>query len=560
MRKCTTYYKKPKFSDILSIPSNPEDLFTLLYPIGSGGFGKVYKALHKTSQQLYAIKIIDYTKGNYNDNNIINMNYKSIQQETSVMRLANESNYIVKYYGSYYSRLSNTIWIILEYCSSGSALDLMLSMERTFSEIEVATIMEMVLKGLIYIHKKNLIHRDIKGANIMLSKDGYAKLGDFGVGIQLDDQEYRNSKKGSPYWMSPQVILNNNYDMKTDIWSLGITCLELVEGEPPHGDMMPEQVMEVIAKSPPKASDIIDVKEHTKCFINFVNLCLETNPKKRPSAEELIKHQFITKFSQGKEYLKQLIEEHINDVEKFRIDKEEYMNKKEEQKSSEIEIELSPESKEPILDSIFQNNLGSNYNKLTQFSSNDNIYKDQSINSNIEKEINNNILDEKPIVNNVNYLIKSFNNERIQNKNILVISNNINYNNLNEYTFKKNNKENKFVFNKDIYNNRNKKKLGGFTKKKLFTNAINRTMEDNENINDSSEEDEKIYSIKKSKIINNFSKDRIFSKKNNKIPHLNLINIYSNKNRNKSSDLNTNDSPINNVLESIFKKHTKYFE
>ena len=142
-----------EFCDILSIPSNPEDLFTLLNPIGHGAFGSVYKAIHNSTNKVYAIKIIDYSK----DINLSSYNYLCVQQETALMKLVNKSNYIVKYYGSYYSRKSNNLWLILEYCSSGSAIDLMLSMERTFSEVEIATIMEMVLEGLVLIHSKNLI-------------------------------------------------------------------------------------------------------------------------------------------------------------------------------------------------------------------------------------------------------------------------------------------------------------------------------------------------------------------------------------------------------------------
>ena len=299
--------KQPKFYDILSIPSTPEELFTIQYPIGHGAFGTVYKAVHNSTNKIYAIKIIDYSKDNNKDNNnIINYNYNSVQQETSLMRKVNKSDYIVKYYGSYFSRKTNTIWLILEYCSSGSAIDLMLSMDRTFSEVEVATIMEMILKGLILMHNENLIHRDIKGANILISEDGYAKLGDFGVGATLNDEKYRLSKKGSPYWMSPQVASSIKYDFKTDIWSLGITCLELVEGEPPFADLNPDEVMLKIANNPPKAEDIIDPKEHTDEFIDFVNLCLELNPNKRPSADILIKHPFIVKLSKKEEFLKQL--------------------------------------------------------------------------------------------------------------------------------------------------------------------------------------------------------------------------------------------------------------
>ena len=316
------------FCDILSIPSNPEDLFTLQYPIGHGAFGSVYKAVHNSTNKIYAIKIIDYSKDNNKENNnIISYNYSSVQQETAIMKLVNQSNFIVKYYGSYFSRKSNTLWLILEYCSSGSAIDLMLSMDRTFSEVEVATIMEMVLQGLIIIHNKNLIHRDIKGANILLSEDGYAKLGDFGVGAQLLTEKYRKSKKGSPYWMSPQVASNLKYDFKTDIWSLGITCIELIEGEPPFSELKPKSVMEKMSKNPPKPSEFVDFNEHTDEFRSFIEHCLEIDPNKRYTAEELLKHEFITKFSKGRKYMINLIKEHAADVEKFRFESEEEYQK-----------------------------------------------------------------------------------------------------------------------------------------------------------------------------------------------------------------------------------------
>jgi len=277
--------------------------------------------MHNSTYKIFAIKIIDYTKDCISNKKNISFNYQSIQQETSVMRLVQKSDYIVKYYGSYYSRKSNTVWLILEYCVCGSAIDLMLAMDRTLSEIEVSTIIEMILKGLIYIHSINLIY--VKGSNILLSEDGLAKLGDFGVGVQLTDEEYRTSKKGSPYWMSPQVVLNEKYDTKTDIWSLGITCVELVEGEPLNGDLKPKKVMEKIACTPPRVEDIIDVNEHTDEFIDFVTLCLEIDPDKRPTASQLIKHPFITKFAKGKEYLANLIKNNINYVEQYKMEEEE---------------------------------------------------------------------------------------------------------------------------------------------------------------------------------------------------------------------------------------------
>ena len=584
MKKCkTNKNNNTKFYDILSIPSNPEDLFTLSNLIGNGGFGKVFKAIHNTSKEVYAIKIIDYTKGNNNDKSNISFNYKSIQQETSLMRLVNKSDYILKYYGSYYSRETNTIWLILEYCAAGSAVDLMLSMGRTLSEVEVSTIMEMVLKGLIYIHKLNLIHRDIKGANIMLSEDGYAKLGDFGIGIQMTDDEYRTSKKGSPHWMSPQVILNKNYDTKTDIWSLGITCLELVEGEPPFADLNPDEVMEKIANNPPKAEDIIDPKEHTDEFIDFVNLCLEINPKKRPTADVLIKHPFIVKLSKKKEYLKQLINEHIEEVEQFRKDKEEYLNSKEnieneiinDNNNSEEHIYIKNYS---VGNEIQINNGGINlkdigYTKNNNKKDNNNIisFYDNDNDIEINNEDNNN--QSLYQINNDDSL-----NERKKNISALSQANNLNKS---DYIFNRknsneknniNDKNEKFFINsnseKKLFNNeRNINKKISNSNKLIYSNSLNSNggkieMKD-EDINDSSDEEE-IRPINKFNINVSFEKKiKKEQKKNINIPPLNfkkLINeLKKNSIKEENSELNTHDSPTHESSFSLFKTHGKYF-
>ena len=404
------------FCDILSIPSNPEDLFELLYPIGQGAFGSVFKAIHISTNKIYAIKIIDYSKNNNSENNnIINYNYQSIQQETSLMKLVNESNYVVKYYGSYFSRKSNTLWLILEYCASGSVIDLMLSMNRTFSEIEVATIIEMVLKGLMDIHKKNLIHRDIKGANILLSEDGTAKIADFGVGVHLTNEKNRKSKKGSPYWMSPQVALNCDYDSKTDIWSLGITCIEMIEGEPPNSQLKPRCVIEKIGRNPPKAGELISSDFHTDEFIDFVKNCLEINPNKRPSAKELLNHRFIVKYSKGKKYLKSLIQKHLKDVEKFRMESfidgnDEKNNDKEENlenlenNSKEINLrdEDGKENENPLFENVYLKEKALNKSKTFQiFNFNENeLKKDDSINLEYNNKKDFNVKDKNNIEKN----------------------------------------------------------------------------------------------------------------------------------------------------------------
>ena len=586
MKKCKTKNNNnPKFYDILSIPSTPEDLFTLTNLIGIGGFGKVFKAIHNTSNQVYAIKIIDYTKGNNNDKSNISFNYKSIQQETSLMRLVNKSDYILKYYGSYFSRDSNTIWLILEYCAGGSAFDLMLSMGRTLSEVEVATIMEQVLKGLIYIHKLNLIHRDIKGANIMLSEDGYAKLGDFGIGIQMTDDEYRTSKKGSPHWMSPQVIMNKNYDMKTDIWSLGITCLELVEGEPPFADLNPDEVMLKIANNPPKSEDIIDPKEHTDEFIDFVNLCLEINPNKRPSADILIKHPFIVKLSKKEEFLKQLINEHIEEVEKFRLDKEEYLNSKENLENQSINDNINSEESVHIKNYSVgneiqinkdKNNGGINLNEIEYNESNNDKYNKKIVsfynnnenNEDISNEYNNN--QSFYCINN-----DSLNNNRIKKISVLSQNNNLNISDsiINKNSEEKNdiyinNKNKKYLINSEekIINNEriidNKKNISS---NKLINNNLNSNggkMEvKEEDIKESSDE-EQIRPIKKININSSFVNIKNENEKIN-IPRLNLTEILNeHKNisiKEENSEFNTHDSPTHESSFSLFKMHGKYF-
>ena len=373
----------PKFSDVLSIPSNPEDLFTLIYPIGIGAYGKVYKAIHNSTLKIFAIKIIDYTKDGLNNKSNISFNYNSVQEETALMRLIQNSDFFVKYYGSYYSRKSNTIWLILEYCSCGSLIDLMFSINRSFSEIEIATFIEMVLQGLICLHDLNIIHRDIKAQNILLTEEGLCKLGDFGVGIKLTDKEYRHSKKGSPYWMSPQVILQKDYDIKTDIWSLGITCVELAESQPPFADLKPMAVMNKIGKHPPNVEDIINVEEYSESFVDFVRKCITVDPEKRPSAKELIEHEFIRKNSKGKEYVKDLIN-------KFKEDIKDYMdNKSKELKSIKKDNNNNNDNHNNndnnLINNIDDKNSGEENNNNNN--SNEELYS--IINENSENNVNN---------------------------------------------------------------------------------------------------------------------------------------------------------------------------
>ena len=163
------------------------------------------------------------------------------------------------------------------------------------------------------------------------------KIADFGVGVQLINEIKRNSKKGSPYWMSPQVALNSDYNEKTDIWSLGITCIEMIEGEPPYSQLKPRFAMEKIGKEPPSSDELLIGKNYSNEFKDFVSKCLEVNQKKRPTAKELLKHDFIRKFDKGKNYIKNLVKTHLKDVKEFREETLQNRNKEIKEYNPKIE-------------------------------------------------------------------------------------------------------------------------------------------------------------------------------------------------------------------------------
>ena len=517
------------FSDILSIPSNPEDLFTITTYIGKGAFGSVYKAIHKESKKEYAIKIISNTFTQ-------SINYHNIQQEISLMKLC-ESPYIIKYYGSYYSRKSNSLWLILEYCISGSIIDLMNAMSRTLNEMELASIIEMVLYGLIKIHSLNLIHRDIKGANILIDYNGNAKLGDFGVGVQLsDNNNFRYSKKGSPYWMSPQVCSNSFYDTKTDIWSLGITCIELMEGEPPYNNIKPNLVMNLIVNEPPTGkmlfnNDRLNEFKYSKQFVDFVSLCLEVDPLKRPNADQLINHDFIKFFSKGNQIIKKLVFSHLDDIDKLRKEEEEEIKKL---KGKNISFKNRNFDKVNI--DIYSNDSDN------EASIGKNVFKGKN-------EINDNFKDD---CNSV--LINKINNSKIESYSdncSIIKKNSINTMNLNNNNGIKNNNSpefmnyilnNQFIFNEDDYI--------VIETKNIIENNLNN--ESDNNINGIDEISEKIKQLEKEKEeeINEYEKEIKKYKEIQKI-----MNQYNLKSIKEYEEFIKNNSVKNSFVSTNYKSN-----
>jgi serine/threonine protein kinase len=292
-----------KLNDYLTTKEDPEETFQILEKLGQGTYGSVFKVLHRQSGKIVAAKILSAQS-----------DLESLKKEIQMLKDC-DSPYIIGYYGSYVK--NNSVWIILEYCDSGSVQDIMRVTGKTFSEEEIASIIQMILKGLVFIHEKKKIHRDIKAGNILLNHDGYAKIADFGVSAQLMNSfSKKTSRIGSPYWMSPEVIARSEYDFSTDIWSLGITCIEMAEGEPPYADIKPLRAMMLIVSNPPKGLS----KPHlwSNEFNSFVRSCLNIHSHHRPSAKDLLKHPFIVCKSRGRALISELVSKTLEEISIYR--------------------------------------------------------------------------------------------------------------------------------------------------------------------------------------------------------------------------------------------------
>eukprot|EP01135_Chromosphaera_perkinsii_P009931 Nk52_evm24s1967 gene=Nk52_evmTU24s1967 len=257
---------------------DPEQLFDIVEKLGEGSYGSVFKAVHRESKALVAIKKVS-----------IENDLEDILKEIRILQQC-ESPYIVRYYGSYTQ--GNDLWIVMEYCDCGSVGDIMKASGKTLSEENISVVMKYVLRGLSYLHAKRKIHRDIKAGNILLNKAGEAKLADFGVAGQLASTlAKRNTIVGTPFWMAPEVIQEIGYGVRADIWSLGITCIELAEGAPPYANIHPMRAVFMIPmKQPPRLSKAALFSAE---FNDFIAKCLMKDPNKRPSAPELLLHPFV---------------------------------------------------------------------------------------------------------------------------------------------------------------------------------------------------------------------------------------------------------------------------
>ncbi|XP_073684740.1 serine/threonine-protein kinase TAO2 isoform X2 [Garra rufa] len=271
--------KDPEVAELF-YKEDPEKLFTDLREIGHGSFGAVYFAHDIRTNEVVAIKKMSYSGKQSNEK------WQDIVKEVKFLQKLRHPN-TVEYRGCYLRE--HTAWLVMEYCL-GSASDLLEVHKKPLQEVEIAAITHGALQGLVYLHSHNMIHRDVKAGNILLTEPGQVKLGDFGSASIVAPA---NSFVGTPYWMAPEVILamdEGQYDGKVDVWSLGITCIELAERKPPLFNMNAMSALYHIAQN---ESPVLQSNHWSDYFRNFVDSCLQKIAQDRPTSDVLLKHHFL---------------------------------------------------------------------------------------------------------------------------------------------------------------------------------------------------------------------------------------------------------------------------
>jgi len=253
--------------------------------VGEGAAGEVFLATDCRDGQKVAIKKMPLN----------NQNMKLLVTEIGIMKSSIHPN-IVQYIDSFL--VGETIWVVMEFMGGGCLTEVLEQFENgvEMTEGQIAAVCRDTLAGLAYIHTLHRIHRDIKSDNLLLGDDGSVKLADFGYAAQLtQEKRKRNTIVGTPYWMAPELIRGQNYDQKVDMWSLGIMCMEMAEGEPPYMEFPPLRALFLIT-----TKGIPELKDQAKWspeFKDFVRRCLEKEPETRPDAAEMLKHPFLKRSS-----------------------------------------------------------------------------------------------------------------------------------------------------------------------------------------------------------------------------------------------------------------------
>ncbi|CAL8308511.1 unnamed protein product [Merluccius merluccius] len=299
---------------------DPAGIFELVEVVGNGTYGQVYKGRHVKTGQLAAIKVMDVTEDEEEE----------IKLEINMLKKYSHHRNIATYYGAFIKKSppghDDQLWLVMEFCGAGSITDLVKNTKgNQLKEDWIAYISREILRGLAHLHAHHVIHRDIKGQNVLLTENAEVKLVDFGVSAQLDRTVgRRNTFIGTPYWMAPEVIAcdenpDATYDYRSDLWSCGITAIEMAEGAPPLCDMHPMRALFLIPRNPPPR---LKSKKWSKKFFSFIEACLVKNYTQRPPTEQLLKHPFIRDQPNERQVRIQL-KDHIDRTKKKRGERDE---------------------------------------------------------------------------------------------------------------------------------------------------------------------------------------------------------------------------------------------
>ncbi|GMH67657.1 hypothetical protein TL16_g04737, partial [Triparma laevis f. inornata] len=259
--------------------------------LGEGSFGAVYKAENLHQPRIVAVKVISNTNNESET--------EKAMMEIEILSYC-DSPFIVGYFDCFLRKnttVSSELWIVMEFCSGGSVSDLLERSSQaageSLSEAVIRAVAASVILGLQYLHSAvKTVHRDIKCGNILMTADGHVKLADFGVSASIGNTiAKRKTVVGSPFWMAPEVIKETSYDGKADVWSLGISCIEMAESAPPHANLHPLRAIFIIPQKPPPT--LADPDQWSPAMLDFVRICLHKNPSQRPDSSMISSHQFI---------------------------------------------------------------------------------------------------------------------------------------------------------------------------------------------------------------------------------------------------------------------------